>query len=68
MKALPSVALTRRFLAQCEHHGSQRLAVKLVAVGRSIGVTGLPASDDWTAWDADEMQAAVDYLEHLRIR
>ena len=40
--------LTQRFLALCEHHGSQRLAVRMVAVGRSIGV-GLPASDDWTA-------------------
>lgn len=65
---LPSVALTQRFLALCEHHGSQRLAVKLVAVGRSIGVSGLPASDDWTAWDAAETRAAVDYLEQLRVR
>ncbi|MCY3820693.1 MAG: hypothetical protein OXH52_15250 [Gammaproteobacteria bacterium] len=65
---LPSVALTQRFLALCEHHGAQRLAVRLVAVGRSVGVPGLPAGDDWTAWDAEEMRAAVDYLEQLRIR
>ena len=37
MNELPSVALTRRFLAECEHHGSQRLAVRLIAVGRSTG-------------------------------
>ena len=43
---LPSVALTRRFLSECEHHGSQRLAVRLVAIGRSAGVPGLPANDD----------------------
>ena len=68
MNELPSVALTRRFLAQCEHHGSQRLAVRLVAAGRSSGVPGLPASDDWTTWNAEEMGAAVDYLEQMRIR
>ena len=50
---LPSVALTQRFLALCEHHGSQPLTVRLVAVGRSTGVPGLPAGDDWTAWDAE---------------
>ena len=43
---LPSVALTQRFLALCEHHGSQHLVVKLVAVGRGTGVPGLPESDD----------------------
>ena len=32
------------------------------------GAPGLPASDDWTAWDAAEMRAAVDYLERMRIR
>ena len=67
MSELPSVALTRRFLAQCEHHGSQRLAVRLVAVGRRSGVPELPASNDWTAWSAEEMRAAVDYLEQMRI-
>ena len=65
---LPSVALTQRFLALCEHHGSQHLAVKLVAVGRGTGVQGLPESDDWTTWDAGQMRAAVEYLEHLRVR
>ena len=68
MGELPSVALTQRHLALCEHHGSQRLAVRLVAVGRSTGAPGLPARDDWTAWDADEMRAAVDHLEQMRIR
>ena len=23
----------------------------------------MPASGDWTAWDAEQMRAAVDYLE-----
>lgn len=68
MNELPSVALTERFLAECEHHGSRRLAVRLIAVGRSNGIPGLPASDDWTAWDAVQMRAAVDYLEQLRVR
>ena len=68
MNELPSVGLTQRFLALCEHHGSQRLAVRLVAVGRSTGVSGLPPGDDWTAWNAEEMRAAVEYLEQMRIR
>ncbi len=68
MNPLPSVALTQRFLALCRDHGSQRLAVRMVAVGRSTGVPGLPESDDWTAWDAEEMRAAVEYLEQMRIR
>ena len=65
---VPSVALTQRFLALCEHHGSQHLVVKLVAVGRGTGVPGLPESDDWTTWDAGQMRAAIEYLEHLRVR
>ena len=64
----PSVALTQRFLSLCEHHGSQHLVVKLVAVGRGTGVAGLSESDDWTTWDAGQMRAAVEYLEHLRVR
>ena len=68
VKELPSVGLTQRFLALCEHHGSQHLAIELVAVGRGTGVPGLPESDDWTTWDAGQMRAAVEYLEHLRVR
>ena len=64
---LPSVALTGRFLALCEHHGSRHPVVKLVDVGRGTGVAGLPESDDWTTWDAGQMRAAVEYLEHLRV-
>ena len=60
------VALTQRFLAVCEDYGSQRLAVRLVASGRNTGVPGLPETDDWTAWDADQMRAAVDYLQRKR--
>lgn len=59
---LPSVALTTKFLALCEQYGSERLAVRIVAAGRSAGVPGLPEDDDWTAWDADEMRAAVEHL------
>ena len=65
---LPSVPLMRRFLALCQDYGSERLAVRVVAVGRSTGVSGLPESDDPTAWDADEMRAAVEYLERRRVR
>ena len=68
MNELPSVPLTQRFLDQCQYHGSQRLAVRLVAVGRSTGVPGLPPGDDWTAWNAEEMRAAVEYLEQMRVR
>ena len=63
---VPPVALTRRFLALCDHYGSQQLAVKLVASGRNAGVPGLPETDDWPAWDAAPMRAAVEYLEHKR--
>ena len=66
MNELPSVALTTRFLALCQYYGSQRLVVRLVASGRNTGVSGLPAADDWTAWDADEMLAAVEHLQHKR--
>ena len=64
--ALQSVALTNRFLTLCAHHGAEHLAVKMIAVGRNYGVPGLPASDDWTTWGADEMRAAVEYLEQMR--
>ena len=60
---LPSVALTRRFLALCQEYGSEQLAVSIVAAGRSTGVSGLPQSKDWTAWNAGEMRAAVRHLQ-----
>ena len=63
---VPSVALTTRFLALCQEYGAERLAVSVVAAGRSTGAPGLPQRNDWTAWDADEMRAAVDYLERKR--
>ena len=68
MREPPSVALTRRFLVQCQHHGSERLAIRLIAVGRGVGIAGLPESDDWSTWDSKQMRAAVDYLEQMRIR
>ena len=58
----------QRFLDLCEEYGSERLAVRLVAVGRSTGLLTLPASDDWTTWTADEMREAVEYLERHRVR
>ena len=63
---LPSVAVTRRFLALCQDYGSERVVVRMVAAGRSTGVGRLPESDDWTAWDAEEMRAAVEYVERQR--
>ena len=68
MNELPSVALTRRFLALCQDYGSERLAVRVVASGRNTGAARLPKTDDWTAWDAVEMRAAVEYLERKRGR
>ena len=45
LNALPSVALTRRFLALCEDHGSERLAVRLIAVDGAQECRGcLPAT------------------------
>ena len=66
MNELPSVAMTRRFLSECQRHGSERLAVRLVVLGQRAGVPGLPASADWAEWDADQMRAVVDYLERNR--
>ena len=63
---LPSVVLTTKFLALCEQYGAERLAVRSVVAGRSAGVPGLPDNDDWTAWNADEMRAAVEYLQRKR--
>ena len=63
MNELPSVRLTRRFLALCLSYGSMRAGIRVVAVGRSTGLAGLSKSDKWVNWDAGEMQAAVDYLE-----
>ena len=68
MNELPSVALTEQFLRLCEDYGSQRLVVRVVAVGRDTGVAGLPANDDWTTWDGHEMRAAVEYLRDKRGR
>ena len=60
---LPSVAITARFLALCDHYGAQRLAIHIVAAGRSAGVPGLPQHDRWAEWNAGEMRAAVEHLE-----
>ena len=63
---LPSVALTRRFLALCRDYGSERVVVGMVATGRSHRGGRLPESDDWTVWDAEQMQAAVEHVERQR--
>ena len=63
---LPSVAVTTKFLGLCQQYGAERLAVRIVAAGRSAGVAGLPEDDDWTAWNADEMRAAVEHLQRKR--
>ena len=63
---LPSVAVTTKFLGLCEQYGAERLAVRIVAASRSAGVAGLPENDDWTAWNADEMRAAVQHLQRKR--
>ena len=63
---LPSVAITTKFLALCDQFGSESLAVRIVAAGRSAGVAGLPEHDDWTAWNTQEMRAAVDHLQRKR--
>ena len=60
---LPSVALTARFLALCDHYGAQRLALRIVAAGRNAGVPRLPQHDRWAEWNAGEMRAAVEHLE-----
>ena len=40
--------------------------MKIVIAGRSAGVSGLPENYDWTAWNAREMRAAVEYLQRKR--
>ena len=61
--ALPSVGMTMRFLALCDQYGSQRNAVATIAEGRRAGVPGLPAGNDWCAWNAGQLKAAVTYLQ-----
>ena len=63
---LPSVALTTKFLKLCQQYGPARRSVKIVAADRAAGVPGLPKSNDWTAWNADEMRAAVERLQRKR--
>ena len=62
-----SVSLTIRFLAVCRECGDERLAVRMVAAGRTTGELGLPQSDDWKSWNAREMRAAIDYLQRKRV-
>ena len=41
-----------------------RATGSIVAAGRSTGVPGLPQDYEWTAWNADEMRASVEHLQH----
>ena len=52
-----------RFLALCERYGSDEAAVAAIVRGRRAGVAGLPVRDEWPAWNATEMRAAVEYRE-----
>ena len=60
------MVVTKKFLDLCEQYGSERLAIRIVAAGRSAGVPELPEDDDWTAWNAEEMRAAVEHLLRKR--
>ena len=53
-------------MALREQYGSERLAAKIVSAGRRAGVSAVPETDDWTAWNADEMRAAVEHLQRKR--
>ncbi len=64
---VPSLSLTIRFLAVCRECGDERLAVRMVAAGRTTEKSGLPQGDDWKSWNAKEMRAAIHYLERKRI-
>ena len=55
---------TMAFLKLCDAIGSQRAALDLIDAGRQAGATtGLPAHNDWPAWTAPGMNAAVAYLK-----
>ena len=54
---------TMAFLQLCDAIGSQRAALDLIDAGRQTGATGLPKHDDWPAWTAAGMNAAVRYLK-----
>ena len=60
---VPPPRLTLAFLHWCDILGSQKAATDRVAIGREAGVLGLPAQGDWSEWEADEMSAAVVYLD-----
>ena len=61
---LPSVETTMMFLALCDQYGSHKAAIAAVARGRRAGVCGLPERDAWPEWNAEEMRAAVEYLQN----
>lgn len=67
MNELPSVVDMQRYLLMCKRHGSESLALRLIAIGRKNGIGGLPENDDWRAWDAEQVRKAVDFLEQMLI-
>ena len=58
----PAVRVMRAFVQWWETLG-QQAAVKRVAEAHTAGAPGLPAHNEWWRWDADEMAAAVAYLD-----
>ena len=60
---LPSVEMTMRFLVLCDRYGSEEAAVAAIVRGRRTSVPELPVRDDWPAWNAAEMRAAVEFLQ-----
>ena len=59
----PSMKSTMEFLKLCDAIGSQKAALDLIDAGRQTGATGLPTHNDWPAWTAPGMNAAVAYLK-----
>ena len=56
-----AAVVLRRVVVRIAAADPARRADRAGAGGR--GVPGLPCRDDWPAWNAAEMRAAVDYLE-----
>ena len=52
-----------RFLGLCERFGGRVGGGRCPSGAGGCAYRGLPCRDDWPAWNAAEMRAAVDYLE-----
>ena len=51
------------FLAPVERYGSEESTVPLSSGAGARAWRGLPRRDEWPAWNAADMRAAVDHLE-----